>query len=390
MTGFFDDNDNVPMVFDEPKPEQANALQIQTKNSNLGAVRVSVPRDLGGVMRTIDQMAQVFGGKWLYRLPFKNKKTGKTDYVEGPTIGCTLDIARAYGNASVEVGRVEETKDSWIYHATFLDIETGFQLTRPFRQRRNQNIGGMGGDQGRAEDIVFQIGASKAIRNVTRNALRGLIDEALDRASRRLTAKVEQGYDKAIAYVRDQLAEHDIDESRITKAYASPLDKLKPAYVAQIIKMFQALNDREMTAAEFLPEPVDAKDVVDDHNPETGEVIEKKKTAPRVKIDFRGKERSKTNFIRDMKFLIKESSDVSNLAELHKDYNEAVTALPPEIASELNNTFGELFLGQNGYLNQVAHDEVEEKAKAYDDAEGGEQDDGEQDGNGFPGDDDLA
>ncbi len=234
---------------------EGGSIEIRTANSNLGAVRVAVPRNLGGVMQRIDQLAQVFGDKWEYGIPFKNRRTGKTEMVTGATVGCALAIANAYGNCTVDVEKIEEVGDSWIFHAVFLDIETGFRLGRPFRQRRALNAGGYGGDADRAMDVAFQIGASKAMRNVVVNALKSVVEEALDRAQNRIVAYIERNREKANAKFVRLLDELGIEMIRVERYFSRTFADLKPVHLAQAIKIIQAVGDKMIDAAEaFSPE----------------------------------------------------------------------------------------------------------------------------------------
>lgn len=228
-------------------------IELKSMNTNLGAQRMAMPRNMAMVFARIDQAAQVSGARWRYAIPFKDKRTGKTTLVTGPTIGCALDVARAYGNCTVDVERVEDLKDGWVMYGVFLDIENGFRLGRPFRQRRAPNIGNYGGDGGRAEDITFQIGASKAIRNVTVNALRGIIDEALDRADNRLTDKIAKNREAIMAKIGDRLLELKIDERRVERFIGRKWTEMKPVHIAQVIKLLQAIADDMIAPDEAFP-----------------------------------------------------------------------------------------------------------------------------------------
>src|SRR5215204_5458528 len=180
----------LPAADDFSRPDNGNGghdLTIKTMNSNMGAIRVQVERDMRKVRMQIAQLAAYFGDTFEYAIPFKSK--GKTEIVRGPSIRCTTAVARAYGNCSVDV-TAEENPASYLFEAAFLDVETGFRLTRPFRQRRDQNVGGMGGDAGRVQDVVFQIGASKSTRNVIRNALPDLCEFAVEQARDNLIGRI--------------------------------------------------------------------------------------------------------------------------------------------------------------------------------------------------------
>ena len=72
-----------------------------------------------------------------------------------------------------------------------MDLETGFTLDRQFRQAKKWTVHGKF-DESRKEDIRFQIGQSKAVRNVILNALPSiLIDKAMTAAKAGVMAKVK-------------------------------------------------------------------------------------------------------------------------------------------------------------------------------------------------------
>src|SRR5580765_4644734 len=113
-------------------PERTDgAVTVRTANANLGAIRVALPRRQDRVLAAIQQSAQLYGDKWEYELPFA-KKEGTNENVTGPTNRCCQEVARLWGNCNVECEPVQETPDAYIFLATFVDLETGYRLTRPF------------------------------------------------------------------------------------------------------------------------------------------------------------------------------------------------------------------------------------------------------------------
>ena len=339
MADFFDSSP-IETPLPDPEPEAGNGgIQIKTSNTNLGGLKVAVPRHFGRVMQAIDQQAQVFGHRWLYSMPFKKKlKDGReiTQLVEGPTVGCALDVARAYGNCTVDCERIEEVGDGWVFHAVFLDIETGFRLGRPFRQRKQQNIGGMGGDKGRSEDIIFQIGASKAIRNVVVNSLRGIVDEALARGAARLTEKIEKNRDFWLSNMRERLDELGVPEKRVAAYYQSPLEELKATDLASIAKQLTAIRDDMMTADQLCP-------IADQPAPkaDTGDTDGDKKTRKRISLVFRGKPLFKSRFLTDVTHHIKSCDSLSGLGELQAEITLAIATCDDESSKpELTDKFG--------------------------------------------------
>src|SRR5579885_3083803 len=147
-----------------------------------GAQRVAVQRDESEILRKIKVLAAAAGEDWYYRFPVNKKNedgTFQKDWVEGPSIKCANNVSRLYGNCDIDV-REFDVGTHWVYYARFIDLETGYSLTRPFRQRKSQKA--MRTDAGRQEDIAYQIGASKAIRNVICNALEFFVTYAADEA----------------------------------------------------------------------------------------------------------------------------------------------------------------------------------------------------------------
>jgi hypothetical protein len=167
----------IDAAFEEQPRAQlpAEVQQIVMDERPRGAVSVAVRRDEREIFQKIKTIATAAGDDFFYSWPTKNKDGTKGE-VAGPSVKCANAVARLFGNCSVKV-RVFDMGANWIFYAQFYDLETGFVLERPFQQRKGQNVGG-GMDKDRATDIVFQIGTSKAARNVVCNALSEFTDFA--------------------------------------------------------------------------------------------------------------------------------------------------------------------------------------------------------------------
>jgi|GEM_PF-6716132 len=190
---------------------------LQTKTAYSTAVQVIKPRNLNLIIRKVEEEAAIAGDEFYYAW----KQGG--DFIEGVTIGGALALARNWGNSAVDV-KVEEQKDSYIFHGAFIDLETGFNLVRPFRQNKQSPKKKDGkeiysGDRGK--DIIFQIGASKAMRNVVLNAVpKWLTTKLLKKAKENITLKIEQmGIEKAKSLVVKKLAALGIDITTIEANY---------------------------------------------------------------------------------------------------------------------------------------------------------------------------
>ena len=215
-----------------------------------GAQSVAVRRDESQVLVKLKMLAAAAGNDWFYRLPFKDRKSGKTSFVEGPSIKLSNDLARIYGNCEVDC-RAQDAGDAWLFHARFVDLETGFSLTRPFQQRKSgSRIGG--GDDDRRLDIAFQIGASKAIRNVVVNALQTFADFALDEAREALVDKIESSLDKWRRITLERLHGH-VTLDRVEAVIGRTASEWLAPDVAKVIAMMKAVVDGMATIDETFP-----------------------------------------------------------------------------------------------------------------------------------------
>lgn len=215
-----------------------------------GAQAVAVHRDEAKVLQKLKVLASAAGDDWYYRFPVKDTKTGTTQWIEGPSIKLANDLARLYGNCEVDC-RAQDMGTAILFHARFVDLETGFALTRPFQQRKGASKLG-GSDAGRRDDITFQIGASKAIRNVVVNALQTFADFAFAEAKEALVDKI--GRD--IVKWRDRTIERmgaQIDIKRVEAVVGRPSKDWIAPDIARIIAMGKAVADGMATWEETFP-----------------------------------------------------------------------------------------------------------------------------------------
>jgi len=166
------------------------SMLTRTQTSYTTAMTVQRPRNLNQVASRLDQEADLSGEDFYY-----GWGKGK-DAIEGPSVKLALAAVRCYGNCVIDQQPVIETPTSYVFGATFVDLETGFTLTRQFRQSKTWTVYGKM-DEERKADIRFQIGQSKAIRNVVLNCIpSGLIERALKRAKsgalQRIEKKIEE------------------------------------------------------------------------------------------------------------------------------------------------------------------------------------------------------
>lgn len=245
---------------------------MQTKSPYSTAVQVIKPRDLNLIeSRCINEAARA-GDSFYYSW------SQGGSIVEGNTVGAALMMVRNWGNCAVDV-RVQETVNSYIFYAAFIDLETGFNLVRPFKMSKQSPKTKEGKDiyKGeRGKDIIFQIGASKATRNVVMNAIpKWLTEKVIATAKKNVVAQVEKmGKPKATEVITKKAEALKIPFERIEANYG----KATSWDTDKIVAVMGALRSVEDGIESM-------EDVFSDKVAQNGEsdFIEKKQAEERVK-----------------------------------------------------------------------------------------------------------
>src|SRR6185312_9206319 len=235
-----------PSLVPSVKPLAAPADRV------FGAQQVAVYRDEARILQKLAALAAAAGTDWYYRFPVKNKRENSTNWVEGPSIKLANDVARIYGNCDVDV-RVIDLGETWLFYARFTDFETGYSLTRPFQQRKSQ--GSMRTDNDRALDIAFQIGTSKAIRNVVTNALQTFADYAFEEARQSLVNKIQGNLAGWRDRTVDGLKKMPVELVRVELVVGRSVKDWLAPDIARVIAMMKAIADGMATVDETFPEP---------------------------------------------------------------------------------------------------------------------------------------
>lgn len=239
-----------------------------------GAQQVAVYRDEARILQKLAALGAAAGDDWFYRFPVKSKN-GQKSFIEGASIKLANDVARIYGNCEVDT-RVIDLGASWLIYARFTDFESGYALTRPFQQDKGASRLG-GDDQARKLDIAFQIGVSKAIRNVVTNALQTFADYAFGAARNSLVEKIGRDVQKWRAEIVSRLKDRGVDAQRVEFVIGRAATDWTAPDIAKIIAMMKAVADGMATVDETFP-PKD-KQVSEDVDGDTGEVTDTNSTA---------------------------------------------------------------------------------------------------------------
>jgi len=238
---------------DEPKqalaellPRSPSQALQRVQGEHATAIRVQVPRELGRIEHDCLVEADLLGDMAYYAWG-----AGK-DRVEGPSKYLAMAMARLWGNCAVDLLPVQDLPESWVFTASFIDLETGFTLQRQFRQSKSWKVYGKF-DEARKEDIRFQIGQSKAVRNVILNTLpEWLVNKCLDKAKggvrERMQASIEKHGMETIQKAAIESCEKlGVPEARVLQTFgrhaASALTLEDLVILAGNIKVIQTGQD---------------------------------------------------------------------------------------------------------------------------------------------------
>jgi len=216
------------------------------------AVAVQKPRSISRVTANVLDEAKLAGSSFYYGWT-ANKKGGGTEKIEGPSIDLAMCCARNYGNCAIDVDD-EETLTHFKFRGVFIDLESGFTCPRLFRQRKNQNIGMK--DTDRAEDITYQIGQSKVIRNCVVRAMPGwLIEKAIESAKE---AELKGINPENIAFARAKVltffSQYGVTQERMEAKIGATLENWTPEMIVDLRGSATALKEGRITALELFPE----------------------------------------------------------------------------------------------------------------------------------------
>jgi hypothetical protein len=259
-----EDRKNLLDVFATQEREATGREVTRTEQRGVGrriwgAQLVVRDREPAKVLRALSQLAEAAGDEWYYRWPVnetykdpetKQKKT-RVKWVEGLTIKGANAVVREFGNCDVQIDEVEDLGSYWILYARFIDLQTGTSMSRPYRQRMGQK--GIKTDAERSLDIAFQIGTSKAIRNIVTNALADYSRFALEQAQDSNIKKYEA---KLPAY-RDKLASRFEDLNfalaRVEAVVGRKIGEWRAKDVARVMAMGASVADEMATWDELCP-----------------------------------------------------------------------------------------------------------------------------------------
>jgi len=236
----------------QPQPRGHSLVRPTTGIADriVGAQPVAQKRDLVQIRQNLKTQAAFAGEDWSYRFPVR-QQGGGTSYIEGPSIKLAMNVAREFGNCSTEVREID-VGDAWVFYARFTDIETGFSTERSYHQRKGQQSLKTK-DVDRSLDIAYQIGQSKAIRNVIVNALGIYCDFAFNEARNSLVNDIGKDLEGWRSRTLKGLAQKGYPIERVERAIGRAAKDWLAPDIAQIVAMSRSITDGMATLDETFP-----------------------------------------------------------------------------------------------------------------------------------------
>jgi hypothetical protein len=190
-------------------------LNITQERSLFGDLVTAQPvqrhRDDAKILQKIDIWAAIAAEKWFFRYPVRNRRTGRTDYIEGPSVKCTNAVARLFGNCAIESRTVRLDEKSFVCYSRFCDYETGFSITKGQLVPRSATLGG--DDEERRQQIAHNVAQSKSQRNVVHAAIGDFVQRGFLQAKESIVGKIGRNIEKARERIVELLGELGRDKS---------------------------------------------------------------------------------------------------------------------------------------------------------------------------------
>jgi hypothetical protein len=197
------------------------APMMRSSNGPVTAIAVAVPRQLQVVKNDVLFEAAEMGDEFFYSWTVSDKNSPtKKSVIEGMSIEGAMMLQRNWGNCTTTIGVESESPTHWTFIAVFIDYQTGFSGPRLFRQRKGMSFGKMEVD--RAQDIAYQIGCSKAIRNAVDKAMPSWLRKAGMVAAHLACEKRYSNIEKSLAEARSYFAQRGVSDAQLLAKIGKP------------------------------------------------------------------------------------------------------------------------------------------------------------------------
>lgn len=207
---------------------------------------------LKGALAELDLVPEM-AAKAYYSIPFVDRKTNKTNLVQGLSIGSAISLARRWGNCATTVRCIGDDDGGWDLEGIFIDFETNFHCGRP---GRGSKLGRSGAKvyllDERRQAMAFGAAASKAQRNAALAGLPTYLKEAYFAKARQLAGgdpDTPADPKRVVACIK-AFAKLGVTQEQIENNVGKPSAEWSGDDVANLRGLWNAINDENITVAE--------------------------------------------------------------------------------------------------------------------------------------------
>lgn len=237
------------------------ASLIRIENDAMLQVATRRPRDeskvlqgaLGELLLVPEQAKEAF-----YVIPYRERQLDgsyKIVNVQGPSIDAATALARRWGNCTVTARIVNEDAEGFDIEGVFLDLETNYRISKPFRVGKYQKS--KGGqvyqlDPQRAL-MAIQAGASKAIRNAVLSGLPKYLVNAYYEKARQLAAGSPDAKadPKRLEALLKAFERFKVTKEMLERYAERPASDWTGEEIANLRGVWNALNDKQITVEDL-------------------------------------------------------------------------------------------------------------------------------------------
>jgi hypothetical protein len=184
-----------------------------------------------------------------------NKRLGRQEHIEGPTVKCTNAVMAAYKNCAVEsrTTMVPGSTDTFICYSRFCDWENGVSFTKGQLVPRSATLGGE--DEERRQQIAHNVGQSKSQRNVIEAALSEHVHRAFLVAKKGLVDRIGRNIERSRTVIVEELNKLGVPNmvARVERIYGRKAGEWLAPDIASVYAELSGINDGMSSIDETWP-----------------------------------------------------------------------------------------------------------------------------------------
>jgi hypothetical protein len=237
---------------------RGGAAITKVENETLAQIAVTRPRDpKRSLERAIGELEldPEFAEKQYYRIPYKDRASGQTTWIEGLSIKAAMALGRCFGNMTTSSRVVEDNDHAVIVEGVCIDLENGFRVCKPVAISKYYRAKKTGKMVKWSEDRfpqILQAGASKAVRNAILNVIPEPLQRRYWNRARELAAEHASGgkgkgidYAKTIPAVLKAFEPYKVERSHLEAHLGHPLENATRQEFGDLKAVLNALEAGE-------------------------------------------------------------------------------------------------------------------------------------------------